>query len=129
MEQSVDAFHSILQCNLPTTLLPTRQFLSQLPFLVYLINHNQPTTQSNITKRALSVLQIPSAVIHSTFQQLWSAIRPNPSISLSHPVFTDDYYLRVQERANVCEMIMALFIAFQLRSRGYEAVSEEEVGK
>ena len=129
MEQSVDAFHSILQCYMPTTLLPTRQFLSQLPFLVYLINHNQPTTQSSITQNALSMLQIPSVVIHSTFQQLWSAFRPNPSISLSHPVFTDDYYLRVQERASVCEMIMTFFIAFQLRSRGYEAVSEDEVGR
>ena len=128
MEQSVDAFRSILQYNMPPTLLPTRQFLSQLPFLVYNINNNQPTTQSNIIKNVLSVLQIPSATIHSTFQQLWKAIRPNPSISLSHPVFTDDYYLRVQERSNVCEMIMALYVAYYMQSRGYEAVGEEEVG-
>ena len=128
MEQSVDAFRSIIQHHISTTLLSTRQFLSQLPFLVYNINHQQPTTQSDIIKNVLAMLQIPSAVLRSTFQQLWNAIRPNPSISLSHPIFTDDYYLRVQERAKFCEMIMALFIAHQMRLRGYEAVSEEEVG-
>lgn len=128
MEQCVSAFHAIIQARRNTSILSTRQFLSQLPFIAYNINHRLPTNQHEVVQTALTSLQFPSSLLHSTFQTIWRAIAPDPAISLTHTVFSDDYYLRIQERSNVCEMMMALCIASYMRIRHYQSVSEDEVG-
>lgn len=128
MEQSVIAFRSLIRAIPSDNLIPTRRFLSQLSFIIHNLKNSLPTTQPEIMKEVTKSLQIPSGQVRSIFRSLWNVLCPDPSLSLSHPVFGDDYYLRVQERCDLCELVVILYIASRLRYCWFEALPIVEVG-
>lgn len=93
------------------SLLNARQYISQLPIICSLLNENQPAPSSAVQKRVLEHCRLPSSVIQTSFLSLWKQLCPNPSISLSHPSFGDDYYLRLQERILLCEQLCLLHLS------------------
>ena len=128
MEQSMVAFRSLMQTLPNESLIPTHRFLSQLPFVLQNLKKGLALTQPEILKEVFKSLQIPSGQIRSVFHSLWRVLSPDPSLSLSHPVFGDDYYLRVQERCDLCESVVILYIAARLRHCWFEALPITEVG-
>ena len=127
MEQSVIAFRSLIQTLPNNSLIPTHRFLSQLPFILQNLKKGLSITQPEILREVAKSLQIPSGHIRSIFRSLWRVLCPEPSLSLSHPVFGDDYYLRVQERCDLCELVVILYVAARLRHCWFEALPITEV--
>ena len=127
MEQSVIAFRSLIQTLPSDSLIPTHRFLSQLPFILQNLKKAPAITQPEILKEVVKSLQIPSGQIRNIFRSLWCVLCPDPSLSLSHPVFGDDYYLRVQERCDLCELVVILYVAARLRHCWFEALPITEV--
>lgn len=126
LEQSLLGFRSLIDTLTPC--MSTSRFLSQLPFLVDAVNHHMSTSQPALIKTILSAVQPPSSLLRSLFRLLWSYLAPDPSLSLSHVVFGDDFYLRLQERISLVEELLIRALAQWLRGHAVEALPEEEVG-
>lgn len=126
MEQSLLGFRSLIDGLTPC--MSTHRFLSQLPFLVDAVNHHMSTSQFSLTKTLLSTVQPPSSLLRRLFRLLWDFLAPDPSLSLSHVLFGDDFYLRLQERISLVEELLVRALAQWLRGHGVEALAEGEVG-
>lgn len=107
--------------------MSTHRFLSQLPFLVDAVNHHMSTSQPSLTNTLLSTVQPPSSLLRRLFRLLWSYLAPDPSLSLSHASFGDDFYLRLQERISLVEELLIRALAQWLRIHAMEALAEGEV--
>lgn len=104
-------------------LITPRSFISQFYLACSIYQTKQEVNSNSIQKLILTSCHIPTPTLQSFFLSLWNQLCPNPSLSLSHTHFGNDYYLRIQDRIKLCEYLTLLFIASQFPSFYFDAMS------
>ena len=104
-------------------LITPRSFISQFYLACSIYQIKQEVNYNSIQKLILTSCHIPTPTLQSFFLSLWNQLCPNPSLSLSHTHFGNDYYLRIQDRIKLCEYLTLLFIASQFPSFYFDAMN------
>lgn len=126
MEQTFLAFSSLLE-SLSMPLPTSRQFAAQLFFRVQLLNEGLDVSSENIHSSCYNTCFLASARIRYVFHTLWTNLYPSPTISLLHPTFGDDFYIRFQERLTLTETILMVLLAMQFGLHYFEALEESKL--
>lgn len=125
-EQSFLAFTSLLQ-SLSLSFPTSRRFAAELFYRIQLLNEGLEVSSENIQSACYNSCYIPSARIRYVFSTLWTNLYPSPTISLLHPTFGDDFYIRFQERLTLTESILMVLLAMQLRLHYFEVLDESKL--
>lgn len=107
------------------SIITSRHFISKFYLTCSIYQEKQEISYDAIQRVILTSCHIPTSILQSFFLSLWKACSPNPSVSLSHTHFGNDYYLRIQDRVLLCEYITLLFIASQTPSFYLDAMSSQ----
>ena len=126
MEQAYLAFSSLLQ-SLSLSLSTSRRFAAELFFRIQLLNEGEEISPQAIQSACYRSCFMPSARIRSVFHTLWTNLFPSPTISLLHPTFGDDFYIRFQERLTLTESILMVLLAMQFSLHYFEALEDSKL--
>lgn len=126
MEQAFLAFSSLLK-SLSLSLPTSRRFAAELFFRIQLLNEGREVSQQNIQSACYNSCFMSSARIRYVFRTLWTNLYPSPTVSLLHPTFGDDFYIRFQERLTLTESILMVLLAMQFSLHHFEALEDSKL--
>lgn len=121
LHQSVLALRSLITAP-PAPLPSSLQLLLQLPFITAQITASPLYSPDAVKSAILASLAIPSDSIHAFLTTLWDALAPSPSISFSHPIFRDDFFLRFYNRLRLAESLFVRFVVALYRHSAFRAL-------
>lgn len=121
LHQSVLALRSLIAAP-PTPLPSSLQLLLQLPFIIAQVTASPLYSPDAVKSAILASLAIPSDSIHVFLTTLWHALVPSPSISFSHPIFRDDFFLRFYNRLRLAESLFVRFVVTLYRHSAFRAL-------